>query len=56
MPKTIVRGIRIDKRLWGELEKIANAKEKSRNEIVVGLISQYCDKNSKAIVDNGKKM
>jgi predicted DNA-binding ribbon-helix-helix protein len=54
--KTVVNGIRIDERLWKELAKIARANGKSRNAIVVGLISNYCKRNSKLIVDNDKKM
>jgi predicted transcriptional regulator len=54
--KTEVRGIRVSRELWTKLTSVAKAKGKTRNGIIADLIADYCEKNSKVLIDKAPKL
>lgn len=54
--KTTVKSIRISEEVWKKLGNVAKAKGLSRNSLMARVLSEYCEKNSKVIVDKGEKM
>jgi predicted DNA-binding protein len=54
--KTEVRGVRISRELWEKLTSVAKAKGKTRNGIIAELIADYCEKNSKVLIDKDPKL
>lgn len=44
---TIVKGIRAESEFWEKCEKIAEKEQTNRNELIVRVVSKYCDKKGK---------
>ena len=53
--ESVVRGVRIDPRLWAELQRIAEARGQSRNEMIVDILRNCCT-NFKKGIDKGEKV
>lgn len=54
--RTEVRGVRVSRELWTKLASVAKAKGKTRNGIIADLIADYCEKNSKVLIDKTPKL
>ena len=53
--ESVVRGVRIDPRLWEELQRVAEARGQSRNEMIAEIL-QNCCTNFKKGIDKGEKV
>lgn len=50
--KTIVRGIRASQNFWDNCDKVAEQEQKTRNDLIVKVVSKYCEKS----IDTEKKV
>lgn len=53
--ESVVRGVRIDPRLWEELQRVAEARGQSRNEMIAEIL-QNCCTNFKKGIDKGEEV
>ena len=42
---TLVRGVRATKEFWDNCEKVARESQKSRNQLIVEIVSKYLKQN-----------
>lgn len=42
--KTVVRGIRAPQNFWERCDVVANREQKTRNDLIVKVVSEYCKK------------
>ena len=42
---TIVKGVRAEEDWWDKCDVVAGREETSRNELIVRVVEQYCDKS-----------
>lgn len=53
--KTKVNGIRAEEEFWDKCDIIAKKEKTNRNELIVRIVSKYCDKKIKTL-DNTENM
>ena len=53
--ESVVRGVRIDPLLWEELQRVAEARGQSRNEMIAEILRTCCT-NFKKGIDKGEKV
>lgn len=53
--ESVVRGVRIDPLLWEELQRVAEARGQSRNEMIAEILRNCCT-NFKKGIDKGEKV
>ena len=49
--ETVVRGVRADSDFWSKCDLIAKSEKTTRNELIVRVVSEYCEK---VVLDSGK--
>ena len=49
--ETVVRGVRADNEFWKKCDLIAKSENTTRNELIVRVVSEYCEK---AVNGSGK--
>lgn len=49
--ETKVRGVRAENEFWVKCDKVAKIEKTDRNELIVRVVTKYCDKRLKKLLD-----